>query len=1318
MTNKIGLQAVLDLSSFNGAVQSYIGSIAKMVGVTAGVGTAAVTATSKIDKSLKGSTQKVDIFGSAWERIKRITSGLFIVGVYRAISNELKELGREAFAAVSQFQNLKIQLQTLAARDFAREFGGTVGEALGKVSKQSEELLQWIRKIAVSTPFSVQTLAQAVAYGQAFGFTVAQSKRLTLATGNFVAGMGLTNQQLERIIYNFGQMLASGRVLGREVRDLANNFVPIKDIVQAIADESGKTFDQIKQDMSDGKISAGLFIETFTELAEKDFAGAMQRMSRTLSGVTQNIHDFIQTLFGLELLGPVMDKVANSLADFLDKAFSPEVIRFFTAIGFALSNAFETVSNSLKQSLLPAIHNLFDTLGFEAPTALNFASAILKVGIVISQVAEFIARGINKLRDFAAFLYGKFGKTFIDLIAKSGEWGQNFIFAFADGMASAVGAIFKVLSGIARSIAGLLRGHSPPKLLPNLDWWGAQAMQSWLEGWTQADFSVFDDIADTVASYIRALSAKIPETDIIPRILGSRVAISELIATIKKTGEVSEKSLEKVFQAAGLASKSIRDYITKMFQLLAVTERVEEISKILDFDVKLNIPQNIFGVMVDSLANLFKAAQQIGGTLGIEVQRFVIALNDVEDSERRLTAAQNELNQATKFYSDKLSDLQSQLTEVTDFADEESRLKEINAAIATGLLTEEEKNRLELEKKKIAIQRNIRATEEERDTVLGGINSRIDAEREFQQLLQDGADRQQAIIQSLIDLQLEAAQEQLDAAKSLIDVQIENNSLLSEQLKLLEQIAKSGGGGDEGGWEFGADFSGLDEDLREQFENMGIELQTAINDLEDRLRARFLLFVWRIMDPFAQMWNLVKPEWESFKESLGTIYGELETDANGFLTKLGGIWEELSTPLVETVTPAIDDLVSALDPLKTAWDGLMKSLEPFIPVLQSATEKFLVLAGSTALAVLTGILAFLSGLFTGLARSFTVFIEGITTAFNILTFVIEGVKTFVTGFGTFIKGIIEGDWKKIFDGLGLMFWGLRDIALGAFFGILNAAITWLGAVGEFVAGFISGVITYFINFAKKIIDSGKGSVVGGMLWGISQAFSTNFTKLITSIGEWLEEMIQKFLSFVLGMLKTAQELMDSFIEGIRGRFKDKDGLIAKIALWIADVVEEARKKMTEWVLLGKALVEGLISGIINSSSLVMTAIKNLIRAAFGVAEAESETDSPSKKYKRLGMNWMKGLALGIEEGTPIVEKTLSEAMAKLNPKANSLFGGIDPRNLENSSIGSNSRYGSINNTQTHIDRSINVEVNPNYKNVQTEASIKNDVWAVLAMVSR
>ncbi|KKM86931.1 hypothetical protein LCGC14_1274100, partial [marine sediment metagenome] len=96
-------------------------------------------------------------------------------------------------------------------------------------------------------------------------------------------------------------------------------------------------------------------------------------------------------------------------------------------------------------------------------------------------------------------------------------------------MAQAVTYLIQVLNAIARLFTFWLSSASPPRLLPDLTKWGKAAMESWLEGWTSADFGLFDDIANVVTSFVRSLAHMIPETDLIPRIIGARSAIQRAV---------------------------------------------------------------------------------------------------------------------------------------------------------------------------------------------------------------------------------------------------------------------------------------------------------------------------------------------------------------------------------------------------------------------------------------------------------------------------------------------------------------------------------------------------------------------------------------------------------------------------------------------------------------------------------------------------------------------------------------------------------------------------------------------------------------------
>ena len=164
MAEKIGLAAVLDLSSFNKNVSSFISSITKM-----NKETAKISSTSRT--SVGRAVTDVERLGESWSRVKDIVTGVFVIDVYRQIARVVRDVATEAISATEKFQTLQITLEAVLARDYAKQFGIDTVDAFQAVTGQAQALIGWVRQIAVTTPFSVESIAQALAYGQAFGVT-------------------------------------------------------------------------------------------------------------------------------------------------------------------------------------------------------------------------------------------------------------------------------------------------------------------------------------------------------------------------------------------------------------------------------------------------------------------------------------------------------------------------------------------------------------------------------------------------------------------------------------------------------------------------------------------------------------------------------------------------------------------------------------------------------------------------------------------------------------------------------------------------------------------------------------------------------------------------------------------------------------------------------------------------------------------------------------------------------------------------------------------------------------------------------------------
>lgn len=1194
MAQDIGLRGRMDLTQFNANVQSFMRSIKGMNNEVSRVAKESTAGAATAGKA-------AGALGVNWQRVKDIVTGIVVIDVFRQISRGLRSIARDALDATAVFQSLQIMLEAILARDFAKTWGIPVADALGQITEKAQELLGWVREIAVTTPFSVETLASALAYGQAFGFNVEQSKRLTLATGDFVAGMGLTDLHMSRIIYNFGQMLASGRVLGRELRDLANNFVPIRDITQMLADEAGIPFEEMKKAMKEARVSAGQFIAAFVKMAEDDFAGAMERMARTIRGVQQNISDFIRTLFGLELLGPVMVRIAAIAADTLDAAFSPETIRGFAILGETLLSAFNNVFNIVSGVLVPAVKDFFKALGLGTPTVFNVASAILFLTQVLVEAIRAFRNVLVHITNFVNSLSQRFDTTLGDVVKNAAAWGGNIVIALAQGMAQAIIYIIQVLNQIARVFTFWLRGSSPPKLLPDLTKWGQQAMQSWLEGWTSADFGVFNDIASMVTRFIRSLAHEIPETGLVAKIIGARSAIQRAVNDVRKFGEVTSATLKKVVQAIHGATGAMKAFIRESFEFAKVSAIVEAAKKALDFDIELGIPVQILGQTIRNFQDLISLARKFQGVLGDALAGYARSLEAVRLATIRVAHEQKSLNDVTSKYNKQLRALRKLQDDLRKKEDDSGRLKALELALTSGLLTEEEKRRLELEKEGILLEHKINAIEQERDVAVDAARDRLDAEETILRVAEEGLERQRKLVRMIADEQLAAAREQLEMARGALQLQIEHNSLIQEQVNLLERLAKQAGGEDLA--IPGMDFEGFAADVENSLLESREAIKQAIEDLKNEIFAKVRDFITTITEPFESVPDTLRtllgnitavfeeagqdPAIQRFVVSLYFLGFRIEQALENIRT----FWEENGPGITATIQDFFTRLGEAISPesdslIREVADGIFYFGDKVLEVSQKLLDN-----GPQIQESLQGWVDW-------------IFDEGIPKLQDFATTLKEDIIPVIKDFATIIKENAP-TIIAIITALGSAFLALRpaitilSILSKVGLALIPLQILFLGLSGS--VGILSGAFSGLSGIVGPVLLTigtfiaahlGPAILIVGVLAGVFLALKEDFlglrTALVTglkTIGKTLKPAIKPLEK----AFKSLQPLFKSLGKFALGTLK----VIGKIILII----------VVPAILLLMGIVTGLIRAIITGTTSLLNAIRNIYEGFLGMWDA-------------------------------------------------------------------------------------------------------------------
>lgn len=161
--------------------------------------------------------------------------------------------------------------------------------------------------------------------------------------------------------------------------------------------------------------------------------------------------------------------------------------------------------------------------------------------------------------------------------------------------------------------------------------------------------------------------------------------------------------------------------------------------------------------------------------------------------------------------------------------------------------------------------------------------------------------------------------------------------------------------------------------------------------------------------------------------------------------------------------------------------------------------------------------------------------------------------------------------------------------------------------------------------------------------------------IIKYLGKLLEPAAQAIKTFWNGLVEGASQMWSAATTWLSNL---KDGLIAKATMLkdgaknvVNKLIENFKKFITEtdWLQLGKNILNGILNGMLNFGNVVKDTIKkvgkkitNSIKDFFGIK-------SPSKLMsKEVGQYLTQGIAVGFEKGIPETIRDVNSAMVDLN----------------------------------------------------------------------
>lgn len=439
--------------------------------------------------SFEGSAQKAAKGGlpglSMGSLVVANVVGNILTGALRAGSQAVIGFGSDLLNSAAQVQTMRLSLENLVAMEIKQAGAAdNMTQAFEMAVGPASALWEQIKELSLASPFNVEDVNKVFQLQRAYGQASSTALQTTGAILNFGAAVGATNQVLQRLGFNFAQIGLQGRIMQKDLRELANSGLNLAGVLR---DSLGMSIEEVNAAWAAGSLEFQDIVDSLTNFVEENVGDAAFRMSRTFEGLKNTFSDLM--FFASEdMLGGALGMVTDHMAQLLERA-----------IDFVQSGALQ------------------------------------EIGVVFEALTHGVLRFATIGESTVSNLFSSWEGSFSNMAINAFEWGANIILQMAEGMIAGATAVLQALSYIGNLITTWLAPGSPPKLLPDLPLWGSNVVNQFLHGFSMADFGLVKAIQKPIKS---ALSIMVSAGKITSQKSGSLFAsLSESLIGGTATGK-------------------------------------------------------------------------------------------------------------------------------------------------------------------------------------------------------------------------------------------------------------------------------------------------------------------------------------------------------------------------------------------------------------------------------------------------------------------------------------------------------------------------------------------------------------------------------------------------------------------------------------------------------------------------------------------------------------------------------------------------------------------------------------------------------------
>lgn len=236
--------------------------------------------TSQLDKDVQRATGKFQqISQSAQQESNRMRDALLGVGKAMGIAfsaQQAIQFVQKLVSVRSEIQSLEVSFRTL----------------LGSQEKATA-LMREMNEFAAATPLMIDDLAKGAQTMLGFNVNPDEVMPMLKAIGDISMGDA---QKFQALTLSFSQMQSVGKLMGQDLLQMINaGFSPLA----VMADKTGKSIGELKEEMSAGAISAEMVKQAFLDATSEggQFFGMLDGQSNTIKGALGALSGAITDMF-------------------------------------------------------------------------------------------------------------------------------------------------------------------------------------------------------------------------------------------------------------------------------------------------------------------------------------------------------------------------------------------------------------------------------------------------------------------------------------------------------------------------------------------------------------------------------------------------------------------------------------------------------------------------------------------------------------------------------------------------------------------------------------------------------------------------------------------------------------------------------------------------------------------------------------------------------------------------------------------------------------------------------------------------------------